>query len=123
MTPAQQKNFHFYKGDICLPEDCKKALQGVDYVLHQAALGSVPRSIKTPELTHETNSTGFLNILIAAKDANVKRFVYASSSSVYGDSPDLPRKKKKKLAIHYRLMQCLNILMNYMRKRSQIVME
>ncbi|MBN1684179.1 MAG: SDR family oxidoreductase [Gammaproteobacteria bacterium] len=86
-----KKNFTFYEGDIRSMDDCKKAVKGVDYVLHQAALGSVPRSIKTPELTHEVNVTGFLNMLIASRDAKVKRFVYASSSSVYGDSPKLPK--------------------------------
>ncbi len=88
---AARNNFTFIEGDICRLEDCRKATQNVDIVLHQAALGSVPRSIATPEVTNETNVTGFLNILLAAKDANVKRFVYASSSSVYGDSPVLPK--------------------------------
>lgn len=85
------KNFQFIKGDICNPDDCKKACNGVDHVFHQAALGSVPRSIKNPIATHNVNSTGFLNILIAARDAKVKRIVYASSSSVYGDSKILPK--------------------------------
>lgn len=84
-------NFHFIKGDICNPNDCKQACEGIDYVFHQAALGSVPRSIKDPISTHNVNATGFLNILIAARDANVKRIVYASSSSVYGDSKILPK--------------------------------
>lgn len=86
-----QKNFTFYQADIRNLEDCRKAVSQVDFVLHQAALGSVPRSILTPEITNETNVSGFLNMLIAAKDAKVKRFVYASSSSVYGDSPVLPK--------------------------------
>lgn len=86
-----KENFTFIKGDICNMDDCKKACVGVDYVFHQAALGSVPRSIKNPIATHNVNATGFLNVLIAARDANVKRVVYASSSSVYGDSKILPK--------------------------------
>ncbi|MDF2438336.1 MAG: Vi polysaccharide biosynthesis protein VipB/TviC [Bacteroidota bacterium] len=84
-------NFEFIKGDICDPEDCNKACKGIDYVFHQAALGSVPRSIKNPIATHNVNATGFLNVLLAARDAGVKRVVYASSSSVYGDSKVLPK--------------------------------
>jgi UDP-N-acetylglucosamine/UDP-N-acetylgalactosamine 4-epimerase len=84
-------NFKFIKGDICNPTDCKQACEGIDHVFHQAALGSVPRSIKDPIATHNVNATGFLNVLIAARDANVKRIVYASSSSVYGDSKTLPK--------------------------------
>lgn len=84
-------NFKFINGDICNIEDCHKACTGVDYVFHQAALGSVPRSIKNPIATHNVNATGFINVLIAARDANVKRVVYASSSSVYGDSKILPK--------------------------------
>lgn len=90
--PLKQKTIvEFIEGDICNIEDCHAACNGVDYVFHQAALGSVPRSIKTPIDTHNVNSTGFINILIAARDANVKRVVYASSSSVYGDSKALPK--------------------------------
>lgn len=88
---SSEKNFRFIKGNICNPEDCYSACSGIDYVFHQAALGSVPRSIKNPIATHNVNSTGFLNILIAARDAKVKRVVYASSSSVYGDSKILPK--------------------------------
>lgn len=84
-------NFEFIKGDICNPADCEKACAGVDYVFHQAALGSVPRSIQNPVATHNVNATGFINILVAARDAKVKRVVYASSSSVYGDSKILPK--------------------------------
>jgi UDP-N-acetylglucosamine 4-epimerase len=84
-------NFNFVQGDICLPDDCARACQGVDFVLHQAALGSVPRSIANPQLTNETNITGFLNMLVAARDAKVRRFVYAASSSTYGDHPGLPK--------------------------------
>ncbi len=84
-------NFTFINGDICNIIDCHKACEGVDYVFHQAALGSVPRSIQNPIATHNVNATGFLNMLIAARDAKVKRVVYASSSSVYGDSKILPK--------------------------------
>jgi UDP-N-acetylglucosamine 4-epimerase len=87
-------SFQFIQGDICNPEDCRKACIGVDYVFHQAALGSVPRSIKNPLATHEVNSTGFINMLIAAKENGVKRVVYASSSSVYGDSKELPKREE-----------------------------
>ncbi|MDQ3047556.1 MAG: SDR family oxidoreductase [Bacteroidota bacterium] len=83
--------FEFIKGDICSIDDCHKACEGVDYLFHQAALGSVPRSIKDPIATHNVNATGFLNMLLAARDAKIKRVVYASSSSVYGDSPILPK--------------------------------
>ncbi len=84
-------HFRFIEGDIRTLETCKAAVEGVDFVLHQAALGSVPRSIKDPLTSHDVNVTGFLNMLIAAKEAGVKRFVYASSSAVYGDSPILPK--------------------------------
>ncbi len=84
-------HWNFIEGDTRNPEDCARACDGVDYVLHQAALGSVPRSIDNPLLTHESNVNGFLNMLIAARDAKASRFVYASSSSVYGDHPDLPK--------------------------------
>lgn len=84
-------NFTFIEGDIRQPADCARACAGVDYVLHQAALGSVPRSIADPALTNDTNITGFLNMLVAARDARVKRFVYAASSSTYGDHPALPK--------------------------------
>lgn len=84
-------NFQFINGDIRLINDCKVACQGVDFILHQAALGSVPRSIVDPVATNDTNISGFLNMLIAARDAKIKRFVYAASSSTYGDHPDLPK--------------------------------
>lgn len=83
--------FELIEGDIRNPEDCQSAAQGVDYVLHQAALGSVPRSIKDPVTSNAVNISGFLNMLIAARDAGVKRFVYAASSSTYGDSENLPK--------------------------------
>lgn len=84
-------NFSLIEGDIRNFEDCKKALAGVDYVLHQAALGSVPRSINDPITTNNVNVSGFLNMLQAATEAKVKRFVYAASSSTYGDSVGLPK--------------------------------
>ena len=84
-------NFRLIVGDIRNSEDCRQAMEGVEYVLHEAALGSVPRSIKDPFTTNEVNITGFLNLLIAARDAKVKRFVYAASSSTYGDSESLPK--------------------------------
>ena len=83
--------FTLVEGDIRNLEDCKKAVTGCDYVLHEAALGSVPRSIKDPITTNYVNITGFLNMLVAARDAKVKRFVYAASSSTYGDSEALPK--------------------------------
>jgi UDP-N-acetylglucosamine 4-epimerase len=85
------ERFTFIEGDICNPDDCKEACTGADYVLHQAALGSVPRSIENPLASHNANVNGLLNMLIAARDAKASRFVYASSSSVYGDHPDLPK--------------------------------
>lgn len=84
-------NFSLIEGDIRNFEDCKKAVTGVDYVLHQAALGSVPRSINDPITTNDVNVSGFLNMLQAATEAKVKRFVYAASSSTYGDSVGLPK--------------------------------
>jgi UDP-N-acetylglucosamine 4-epimerase len=87
-------NFEFIEGDITDLETCKKAMIGVDYISHQAALGSVPRSIENPIATHLANATGFLNVLTAAKDSDVKRIVFASSSSVYGDSKELPKKEE-----------------------------
>ncbi|MEQ1593445.1 MAG: NAD-dependent epimerase/dehydratase family protein [Thiobacillaceae bacterium] len=83
--------FTFRQGDIRDPDTCQAACAGVDYVLHQAALGSVPRSLEDPLATHAANNTGFLNMLVAARDARVKRFVYAASSSTYGDHPGLPK--------------------------------
>lgn len=85
------KTFKLIVGDIRNLEDCQKAVEGVDYVLHEAALGSVPRSIKDPITTNAVNISGFLNMLIAAHDAKVKRFMYAASSSTYGDSKSLPK--------------------------------
>ncbi len=89
----EYEGFEFMEGDICDEETCIKACKGIDYVFHQAALGSVPRSIKNPIATNSANIDGFLNMLCAAKDSGIKRFVFASSSSVYGDSPVLPKKE------------------------------
>ena len=112
VTPQQWTNFNFIQGDIRNLDDCRLAMQWsstlesctlnleaqheiVDFVLHQSALGSVPRSIEDPINTNETNISGFLNMLVAARDAKVKRFVYAASSSTYGDHPDLPKVEDK----------------------------
>ena len=91
VSPAQWQRFRFIEGDIGDPAACAEAARGVDYVLHQAALGSVPRSLENPQRTNATNITGFLNMLVAARDAGVRRFVYAASSSTYGDHPGLPK--------------------------------
>lgn len=91
VAPEQWARFTFIEGDIRNEEDCAKACEGVDYVLHQAALGSVPRSINDPITTNAANITGFLNMLVAARDADVKSFTYAASSSTYGDHPALPK--------------------------------
>ena len=95
VTPEQWQGFNFIEGDIRNYQDCEKAMSNnsnnVDYVLHQAALGSVPRSIADPVTTNAANITGFLNMLQAAKEANVKSFTYAASSSTYGDHPALPK--------------------------------
>lgn len=89
--PKAWSAFRFIEGDIRSLETCREACAGVDVVLHEAALGSVPRSIDDPITSHETNVTGFLNMLVAARDAGVKRFVYAASSAAYGDHPALPK--------------------------------
>lgn len=87
------KNFRMIEGDIRNLSDCQEACVGIDCVLHQAAIGSVPRSISDPLGTHQSNLDGFLNMLVSAKDAKIKRFVFATSSSVYGDDPTLPKKE------------------------------
>jgi UDP-N-acetylglucosamine 4-epimerase len=92
---AAWKRHTFIEGDITDPQTCLDACQGIDIVLHEAALGSVPRSIATPLVTHAANATGFVNMLDAARQAGVKRFVYAASSSTYGDSPTLPKVEDK----------------------------
>lgn len=91
VSPAQWQNFRFINGDIRNLADCQLAVAGVDYVLHQAALGSVPRSLNDPITSNATNVGGFLNMLVAARDAGVKSFTYAASSSTYGDHPALPK--------------------------------
>lgn len=88
-------NFRLIEGDIRNYEDCEKAVKGIDYVFHQAALGSVPRSIKDPITSTDVNIGGFVKMLFAAKSENVKRFIYAASSSTYGDHPDLPKVEDK----------------------------
>lgn len=95
VTSEQWDRFKFIEGDIRDFSTCEKAVTGVDFVLHQAALGSVPRSIKDPLTTNAVNITGFLNMLTAARDAQVASFVYAASSSTYGDHPDLPKVEDK----------------------------
>ena len=105
VTPDQWANFRFIAGDIRNLEDCRKAMMfnkegsadslAVEYVLHQAALGSVPRSLADPITTNETNISGFLNMLVAARDAQIKRFVYAARSSTYGDHPGLPKVEER----------------------------
>ena len=87
--------FKLVVGDIRNINDCRKAVNGVDYIFHEAALGSVPRSINDPITSNEVNVSGFLNMLIAARDAKVKRFIYAASSSTYGDSETLPKEEEK----------------------------
>src|SRR5207244_8920278 len=91
VTAQQWARARIVEEDIRDLAACQQACSGVDFVLHQAALGSVPRSLADPLRTHESNVTGFLNMLVAARDAKVKRFVFASSSSVYGDHPALPK--------------------------------
>jgi len=91
LSTEQWGNFTLIEGDICSLDDCRRACEGVDYVLHQAALGSVPRSLEDPIRTNASNITGFLNMLVAARDAQVRRFVYAASSSTYGDHSELPK--------------------------------
>ena len=95
VTNEQWQYFDFIEGDIRSFDTCTTVCKPADYVLHQAALGSVPRSIEDPIRTNENNITGFLNMLVAARDAGVKRFVYAASSSTYGDHPGLPKKEDK----------------------------
>ena len=91
VTAEQWSGFNFIEGDIRSLQNCRDACAGVDYVLHQAALGSVPRSLNDPIATNETNISGFLNMLVAARDSRVKSFTYAASSSTYGDHPALPK--------------------------------
>ena len=95
VTPEAWERFTFIHGDIRRLADCHHACEGVDFVLHEAALGSVPRSIEDPIATNQANIDGFLNMLVASRDKQVKRFVYAASSSTYGDHPDLPKREDK----------------------------
>lgn len=95
VTEGQWRRFRFIEGDIRNLQDCREAVEGTDYVLHQAALGSVPRSIEDPIATNQANIDGFLNMLVAAKDEAVSSFTYAASSSTYGDHPDLPKVEDK----------------------------
>jgi UDP-N-acetylglucosamine 4-epimerase len=91
VSESQRERFKFIEGDIRDLATCREVCTGIDYVLHEAALGSVPRSIADPIATNENNVTGFLNMLVAARDAGTMRFVYAASSSTYGDHPGLPK--------------------------------
>ena len=91
---GKYKNLEFMYGDISNIDDCRKAVKGMDCITHQAALGSVPRSMMYPLASHNSNVTGFINILVAAHEEGIKRVVYASSSSVYGDHPELPKKEE-----------------------------
>ena len=93
--PEAWSRFTFIEGDIRDIDTCHKACKGVQHVLHEAALGSVPRSIDDPLLSNSCNITGYLHMLVAARDAGVKSFVYAASSSTYGDSPELPKVEDK----------------------------
>ncbi len=95
VDPENWGRFTFIQGDIRDLADCHRACEGVEYVLHEAALGSVPRSIEDPITTNQANIDGFLNMLVASRDKKVKRFVYAASSSTYGDHPDLPKREDR----------------------------
>ena len=95
LTGQYQRNFRMIEGDIRDRDACASATEGVEIVLHQAALGSVPRSLADPLTSHDVNVTGFLNMLETARQAGVRRFVYAASSSTYGDSPDLPKREDR----------------------------
>jgi UDP-N-acetylglucosamine 4-epimerase len=93
VTESQWRGFRLLEGDIRSPEACRRACRAADYVLHQAALGSVPRSIEHPAGVHDANLTGFLNVLVAARDAGVSRFVYAGSNAAYGANPEIPQRE------------------------------
>jgi len=112
VSTAQWANFRFIEGDIRNITDCQNACTSVDYVLHEAALGSVPRSIADPILTNSANITGFLNMLVAARDAQVSSFTYAASSSTYGDHPALPKVEENigKLLSPYAVTKYVNEL-------------
>jgi UDP-N-acetylglucosamine 4-epimerase len=110
VDPAAWRRFTFHESDIRDLNACRKACAGVEVVLHQAAIGSVPRSIEDPITTHQSNVDGFLNMLVAARDAEVERMVYASSSSVYGDDPGLPKVESRtgRLLSPYALTKAIN---------------
>ena len=110
--PGQAPGWRFVEGDIREPMVCSAACDGVDVVLHQAAIGSVPRSIEDPIRSHQSNVDGFLNVLVAARDAKVRRLVYASSSSVYGDAPALPKREgaEGRLLSPYAVSKAINEL-------------
>jgi UDP-N-acetylglucosamine 4-epimerase len=112
VKPAQWARFDFIEGDICAIENCARLCEGADTVLHQAALGSVPRSLADPIATNAVNVTGFLNMLVAAGNAKVGRFIYASSSSTYGDRPGLPKVEEAvgKPLSPYAVTKCVNEL-------------
>jgi UDP-N-acetylglucosamine 4-epimerase len=112
VEPAQWARFDFIEGDVCAIEDCARLCEGADTVLHHAALASVPRSLADPIATNATNVTGFLNMLVAARNAKVGRFVYASSSSTYGDHPGLPKVEQAvgKPLSPYAVTKCANEL-------------
>lgn len=112
IKPGKWKNFKFIEGDVVNLDDCRRAVADVDYVLHQAALGSVPRSVADPIATNSANITGFLNMLVASRDANNRRFVYAASSSTYGDHPGLPKVEDQigKLLSPYAVTKYINEL-------------
>lgn len=95
VSPEQWRRFRFVEGDIRNLDTCRDVCTGVDYILHEAALGSVPRSLADPITSNESNVSGFLNMLVAARDAQAKRFVYAASSSTYGDHPALPKVEER----------------------------
>ncbi len=121
ISPGQWQRFSFIEGDIRNLKDCRQACEGVDYVLHQAALGSVPRSINDPIATDGTNIGGFLNMLVAARDAVVASFTYAASSSTYGDHPVLP-KVEENIGKPLSPSPLPNTLMNCMRMSSPKLM-
>ena len=112
VTPEQWSRFTRIDGDICDLSACQRICEGVNYLLHQAALGSVPRSIEDPVTSNASNVTGFLNLLVAARDHRVKRFVYASSSAVYGDHPNLPKVEDRtgRCLSPYAVTKCVNEL-------------
>ena len=122
VSSRQWENFKFIDGDICDFNTCLEVTNSVDFVLHQAALGSVPRSLEDPIKTNEINVSGFLNILVAAQKSGVKRFIYAASSSTYGDHPDLP-KVEENIGNPLSPYAVTNLLMSFMPKFFFSLME